>query len=74
MKASLLTLSEIIKQDSGDSEPPSPSPLMESSNKRSFQSGQVYYASIAKQVHVYPNSQNTKYEAVIDNKLSEVKF
>ncbi|VDI40600.1 trafficking protein particle complex subunit 10 [Mytilus galloprovincialis] len=67
---------EIVKQESVDSEPP-PSPLPQKTvqdNLLPFQQGQVYYASIAKQVHVYPNSINSHMEAVIDNKLTDVKI
>lgn len=69
-------ITEIVKQESVDSEPP-PSPLPQKTvqdNLLPFQQGQVYYASIAKQVHVYPNSINSHMEAVIDNKLTDVKI
>lgn len=67
---------EIVKQESLDSEtPPSPSPQKTfQENLLPFQQGQVYYASIAKQVHVYPHSINSHIEAVIDNKLTDVKI
>ena len=63
------------KQDSVETaEPTSPQKSSDSSqqNRLSFQQGQVYYSSIAKQVHVYPNSQNSCLEAAVDNRFTEI--
>lgn len=51
-----------------------PQKSTQDSVKQPFQQGQVYYASIAKQVLVYQQSINSKKETVIDNKLKDTKM
>ena len=77
MIISLLFFSETTEKEDIDSDTlPSSTPQKstQDSIKQPFQQGQVYYASIAKQVLVYQQSINSKKETVIDNKLKNTKM